>query len=243
EAFTRPKMMRALAKAGFDQSYTYFTWRTTKEELTEYFTELCQGPSRDYLRPNLFANTPDINPFHLQTGGRPAFMMRAALAATLSSAYGIYSGFELCESAALPGREEYLDSEKYEVKHRDWDAPGNIRAYIASLNRIRRENPALHDFRNLRFYNAFDDQILLYGKMTAGLDNVLLIAVNLDPHAVRGAAFELPLWEFGLPDHEALQVEDLFTGAAWQWRGKIQHVVLDPGSNPAAIWRLSRPEA
>ena len=135
EAFTRPKMMEKLAKVGFSQSYTYFTWRRTKEELTEYFTELCQGPSADYLRPNLFTNTPDINPPLLQTGGRPAFMQRATLAATLGSAYGIYSGFELCESAGLPGREEYLNSEKYEIRHRDWNAPGNIRAYISQLNR------------------------------------------------------------------------------------------------------------
>ncbi len=240
EAFTRPRMMEKLAKIGFSQSYTYFTWRSSKEELTEYFTELCQGPSSDYLRPNLFTNTPDINPPMLQTGGRPAFMQRAALAATLGSAYGIYSGFELCESAGLPGREEYLNSEKYEIRHRDWNAPGNIRAYIAQLNRIRRENPALHDFRNLTFYNAFNDQILLYGKMTASLDNVLLVAVNLDPHGPHGCDFELPLWEFKLPDDAALQVEDLFTGASWLWRGKIQHLLLDPASNPAAIWRLSR---
>ena len=240
EAFTRPKMMRKLAKVGFSQSYTYFTWRNTKYELTEYFTELCQGPSRDYLRPNLFTNTPDINPRMLQTGGRPAFMQRAALAATLSSSFGIYSGFELCESAALPGREEYLDSEKYEIRNRDWDAPGNIRSYIAQLNRIRRDNPALHDFRNLTFYNAFDDNILLYGKATESLDNFLLIAVNLDPRGPHGCDFEMPLWEFKLPDHAALQVEDLFTGARWQWRGKIQHLLLDPALNPAAIWRLSR---
>jgi starch synthase (maltosyl-transferring) len=240
EAFTRPKMMRKLAKVGFSQSYTYFTWRDTKQELTEYFTELCRGPSRDYFRPNLFTNTPDINPRRLQTGGRGAFMQRAALAATLSSAFGIYSGFELCESAPLPGREEYLDSEKYEIRRRDWDAPGNIRGYIAQLNRIRRDNPALHDFRNLIFYNVFDDQILLYGRMTPSLDNFLLVAVNLDPHGTHGAPFEMPLWEFKLPDHEALQVEDLFTGARWQWRGKLQNLVLDPAVNPAAIWRLSR---
>lgn len=240
EAFTRPKMMRKLAKVGFSQSYTYFTWRNDKEELTEYFTELCLGPSRDYLRPNLFTNTPDINPRLLQTGGRGAFMQRATLAATLSSAFGIYSGFELCESAPLPGREEYLDSEKYEIRSRNWDAPGNIRGYVARLNGIRRDNPALHDFRNITFYNVFDDKILLYGRMTPSLDNFLLVAVNLDPHGAHGGAFEMPLWEFKLPDHEALQVEDLFTGQRWQWRGKIQHLLLDPAVNPAAIWRLSR---
>ena len=239
EAFTRPKMMKKLAKVGFSQSYTYFTWRNSKSELTEYFTELCQGPSHEYLRPNLFANTPDINPLILQTGGRAAFMMRAALAATLSSAYGIYSGYELCESAALSGREEYLNSEKYEIRRRDWDQPGNIRSYISVLNRIRRDNPALHDFCNLRFYNAFDNAVLLYGKMTESRDNFLLIAVNLDPHTARAFSFELPLWEFGLADHDALQIEDLFSGASWQWRGKLQQLRLDPAVNPAAIWRLS----
>ncbi len=152
EAFTRPKMMKALAKAGFTQSYTYFTWRTTKQELTEYFTELTQTEMREYFRGNLFTNTPDILPFHLQTGGRPMFQIRAVLAATLSSVYGIYSGFELCENAALPGREEYLDSEKYQLKERDWDAPGNIKDLITKLNRIRRENRALHFYDNLRFH-------------------------------------------------------------------------------------------
>src|SRR5262249_14732184 len=186
EAFTRPKMMQALAKAGFNQSYTYFTWRNTKQELTEYLTELAESDSRDYLRPNFFINTPDINPFFLQRGGRPAFMTRAVLAATLAPAYGIYSGYELCEAAALPGREEYLDSEKYQIKRRDWDQPGNIRDYIARLNRIRRDNPALHDLANLRFYNAFDNNILLYGKMTPAQDNAILVAVNLDPHNGHG---------------------------------------------------------
>ena len=241
EAFTRPAMMRKLAKAGFSQSYTYFTWRNTKLELTEYLTELTQSEMRDYYRPNFFTNTPDINPFILQTGGRPAFMMRAALAATLSSAYGIYSGFELCEAAPLPGREEYLDSEKYEIKPRDWDQPGNIRDYITTLNRIRRENPALHDFRNLRFYNADDDQILVYGKATPSRDNVILVAVTLDPVFGRGSRFEVPLWEFGLPDGASLAVEDLFTGRRFTWHGKVQQVWLDPRVNPAAIWRLGGP--
>jgi starch synthase (maltosyl-transferring) len=241
EAFTRPKMMRKLAKAGFSQSYTYFTWRNTKHELTEYLTELAQAEMREYYRPNFFANTPDINPFILQTGGRPAFMMRAALASTLSSAYGIYSGFELCEADALPGREEYLDSEKYEIKLRDWDKPGNIRDYIATLNRIRRDNPALHDFRNLRFYNADDDQVLVYGKATAARDNVILVAVTLDPVYGRGSRFEVPLWEFGLPDNASIAVEDLFTGRRFTWHGKMQQVWLDPRVNPAAIWRLGGP--
>ena len=154
EAFTRPKMMKALAKAGFSQSYTYFTWRRTKEELTEYFTELTQTEMRNYFRGNLWPNTPDILPVHLQEGGRPEFMIRAVLAATLSSVYGIYSGFELCENMPLPGREEYLDSEKYQWKERDWDAPGNIKEWITRLNQIRRQNRALHLYDNLRFFTG-----------------------------------------------------------------------------------------
>lgn len=241
EAFTRPKMMRKLAKAGFSQSYTYFTWRNNKSELTEYLTELSQGDSSEYFRPNFFANTPDINPLILQTGGRAAFMMRAVLAATLSSSYGIYSGFELCEGTPLPNREEYLDSEKYEIKAWDWNRPGNIRDYIARLNAIRRANPALHDFRNLRFYNSDDSHVLVYGKKTAALDNFILVAVNLDPHNVRESRFELPLWEFGLPDWAGLHVVDLLGGASLWWQGKFQHLRLDPAIGPAGIWRLTRP--
>ncbi len=238
EAFTRPKMMRKLAKAGFSQSYSYFTWRNTKAELTAYLIELAQGESRHYLRPNFFTNTPDINPFFLQSGARSAFMIRAALAATLASAYGIYSGFELCEGRPLPGKEEYLDSEKYEIKAWDWDRSGNIRAYITQLNRIRRRNPALHDFRNLKFYGSSSDQVLVFGKATPDRDNVILAAVNLDPHATQSTTFEIPLWEFNLPDHTSLRVNDEFSGESWSWQGKYQQVTLDPHANPAAIWRL-----
>ncbi|MDQ3521137.1 MAG: alpha-1,4-glucan--maltose-1-phosphate maltosyltransferase, partial [Gemmatimonadota bacterium] len=158
EAFTRPKMMRVLAKAGFTQSYTYFTWRNHKKELTEYFEELAQGPMKEYFRGNLFPNTPDILPLFLQEGGRAAFMIRAVLATTLSSVYGIYSGFELCENTPLaPGKEQYLDSEKYEIKAWDWDRPGNIRPLITRLNQIRRESPALQEYDSLRFHHADDD--------------------------------------------------------------------------------------
>ena len=195
EAFTKPKMMKALAKAGFTQSYTYFTWRNTKAELTEYFTELTQTEMRDYFRGNLWPNTPDILPLHLQEGGRPAFMIRAVLAATLSSVYGIYSGFELCENAALPGREEYLDSEKYQWKERDWDAPGNIKDWITRLNRIRKENRALHLYDNLRFYRADNDAILCYGKMTPARDNIILVVVNLDPQRVRSIRMSTSRWK------------------------------------------------
>ncbi|HEV8261773.1 MAG TPA: maltotransferase domain-containing protein [Burkholderiales bacterium] len=243
EAFTRPKMMKRLAKVGFNQSYTYFTWRTTKRELTEYLTELTQEEPREYYRPNFFANTPDINPVHLQAGGRAAFIVRATLAATLSSVYGLYSGFELCEAAAIPGKEEYLNSEKYEIRVWDWDRPGNIRQHIAQLNRIRRQNPALHCLTNLRFYNAFNDQVLLYGKMTDAKDNAVLIAVNLDPHHPQECDFEVPLWEFGLPDHASIATEDLLSGRKFRWYGKMQHMHLDPRSNPCAIWRLTPMEA
>ncbi len=241
EAFTRPKMMKQLAKVGFTQSYSYFTWRNTKQELTEYLTELTQDEPKEYMRPNFFANTPDINPVYLQTSGRAGFQVRLVLAATLSTVYGIYNGFELCEGTPIPGREEYLDSEKYEIKAWDYDRPGNIRAYVARLNQIRRENPALQDFVNLRFYNAWNDNILYYGKATAAKDNIILIAVNLDPHHGQAASFEVPLWELGLPDWADVAVEDLFTGQRFTWHGKVQQVWLDPQVNPCAIWRIVPP--
>src|SRR5205807_1939933 len=193
EAFTKPKMMKALAKAGFNQSYTYFTWRTAKEELTEYFTELTQTDMREYFRGNLFTNTPDILSFHLQEGGKPMFMIRSVLAATLSSVYGIYSGFELCENAALPGREEYLDSEKYQFKERDWDAPGNIKAWISRVNRIRKENRALQLYDNLHFYRADNPSILCYAKMTKARDNIIVVVVNLDPFRSQNSYVYIPL--------------------------------------------------
>jgi len=241
EAFTRPKMMKQLAKVGFTQSYSYFTWRNTKQELTEYLTELTADEPKEYMRPNFFANTPDINPVFLQTSGRPGFQIRLVLAATLSTVYGIYNGFELCEGTPVPGKEEYLDSEKYEIKAWDYDRPGNIRDYVTRLNRIRRENPALHDFTNLRFYNAWNDNILYYGKMAAAKDNIILVAVNLDPHHAQAANFEVPLWELGLHDWADVEVEDLFTGTRFVWHGKVQHVWLDPQVNPCAIWRIMPP--
>jgi starch synthase (maltosyl-transferring) len=241
EAFTRPKMMKQLAKVGFTQSYTYFTWRNTKQELTRYLTELTQEEPKEYMRPNFFTNTPDINPVYLQTSGRPGFQARLVLAATLSTLYGIYNGFELCEGTPIPGKEEYLDSEKYEIKAWDYDRPGNIRDYVARINRIRRENPALQEFTNLQFYNAWNDSIIYYGKMTAAKDNIILIAVNLDPHDAQAAHFEVPVWELNLPDWGDVEVEDLFTGSKFVWHGKVQHVWLDPNVNPCAIWRITPP--
>lgn len=238
EAFTRPRIMEHLAKLGFSQSYTYFTWRNTKRELTDYFTELNQTPVADYFRPHCFVNTPDINPTYLHTSGRPGFLVRAALAATLSGLWGVYSGFELCEAASLKGKEEYLDSEKYEIKPRDWQAPGNIIAEITALNRIRKANPALQTHLGVKFYNAFNDQILYFAKATPNRDNVILVAVNLDPHAVQEAEIEVPLWEWKLPDHAAMAVQDLIGGTSFIWQGKIQRVRLDPQVSPYSIWRI-----
>jgi starch synthase (maltosyl-transferring) len=238
EAFTRPAMMYRLAKIGFQQSYTYFTWRNDKPELTQYLTELTQGPPKDFYRPHFFVNTPDINPHFLQTSGRPGFMIRAALAATLSGLWGMYSGFELCESAALHGKEEYLDSEKYEIRPRDWQAPGNIIAEITRLNRIRRENPALQSHLGVRFYNAFNDQVLYFGKATPDRANFILCAVSLDPHRVQETQFEAPLWEFDLPDHGVLDVEELMRGTRFSWFGKLQHWRFVPQELPFAIWRI-----
>ncbi|MEX1045272.1 MAG: alpha-1,4-glucan--maltose-1-phosphate maltosyltransferase [Chthoniobacterales bacterium] len=238
EAFTKPKMMRVLAKVGFTQSYTYFTWRNTKEELTEYFTELTTPESAEYFRPNLFTNTPDILPFFLQQGGRPAFMIRAVLAATLSPVYGIYSGFELCESAALPGREEYLDSEKYQFKPRDWDAPGNIKGLVTKLNRARRENPALQHLTNLRFHTSDNDHVIFYAKATG--DSIVLVAVNLDPRHGQTAAVEWPLWEYGLAWDADYVVEDLLTDERWTWRGARNYVQLDPEVRVAHVLRVWR---
>ena len=238
EAFTRPKVMYHLAKIGFAQSYTYFTWRDTKHDLTAYMQELTSPPVSDFFRPHFFVNTPDINPFFLQATGRPGFLIRAALAATLSGLWGMYSGFELCEAEALTGREEYLNSEKYEIKPRDWTAPDNIIREITQLNALRKAYPALQTHMGLTFYNAFNDHVLYYGKHVPGDTSRILVMVSLDAHGVRETAFEIPLWEWSLPDHEALEVEDLLSSARFIWRGKIQHERLFPDA-PYRIWRVA----
>ena len=240
EAFTRPKMMKALAKAGFNQSYTYFTWRNSKRELIEYFTELTQTEMSEYFRANLWPNTPDILPFVLQDGGRPAFMIRVLLAATLSTLYGIYSGYELCENEPLPGREEYVDSEKYQWKERDWNAPGNIKDWITRLNKIRKENRALQFYDNLRFYHADNDAILFYGKMTAARDNIILIVVNLDPHRKQNSYVNVPIDQFGQMESDVYQVHDLLSDARYTWRGRQNYVELDPEIQPAHVFRVRR---
>lgn len=237
EAFTRPALMYHLAKIGFTESYTYFTWRNTKSELTAYLTELSQTDVREYFRPHFFVNTPDINPFFLQSAGRAGFLIRAALAATTSGLWGMYSGFELCENAALAGREEYLDSEKYELKARTYDAPGNITREITQLNALRNADPVFRSQFGIAFLNAFNDNILYFSK--AGADGAyrVLVAINLDPHRTQSCDFEIPLWEWGLPDHETVLVEDLVNGDSFSWTGKMQHMTLTQ-DRPYAVWRV-----
>ncbi len=242
EAFTRPNMMYRLAKVGFSQSYTYFTWRDGKQELVDYVTELTTTAPREFYRPHFFVNTPDINPPYLQTSGRPGFRIRAVLAATLSGLFGVYSGFELCESAALPGREEYLDSEKYEIRPRDYNAPGNIVADITLLNRLRRAHPALQTHLNTRFLPAYNDNIIYYAKPEPDGTGMILVMVNLDPHQPQEANFELPLWEFGIPDDGRIAVHDLVGGYRFEWHGKTQWIRLDP-SEPYRIWRIAPGES
>ncbi|BBL80849.1 alpha-1,4-glucan:maltose-1-phosphate maltosyltransferase [Rubrobacter xylanophilus] len=241
EAFTRPKVMKALAKLGFTQSYTYFTWRNTKQELTEYLTELTMDWPKEYMRPNFFANTHDILPHILQFGGRPAFMMRLVLAATLSPTYGIYSGYELCENTPRGERGTtvyYQDSEVYEYKVWDWDRPGNIKGYIRRVNEIRRENPALQELTNLSFLPAPDDNILFYGKRSG--ENAVFVAVNLDPHDAHDTHVQFPLWELGIGEDEPYVVEELITRREIPARGSWFWVRLDPHQNPAEIFRLRR---
>ncbi|MBV4536800.1 alpha-1,4-glucan--maltose-1-phosphate maltosyltransferase [Pseudomonas urmiensis] len=240
EAFTKPAMMARLGKVGYAQSYTYFTWRTTKQELREYFEELNQPPWSQCYRPNFFVNTPDINPFFLQTSGRAGFLIRAALATMGSGLWGMYSGFELCEAAAIPGKEEYLDSEKYEIRPRDFTAPGNIVAEIAQLNRIRRQNRALQTHLGVAFFNCWNDNILYFAKRTPERDNYILVAISLDPHNVQEASFELPLWELGLDDDADTLGEDLMNGHRWTWHGKTQWMRIDPGYQPFGIWRIEK---
>jgi starch synthase (maltosyl-transferring) len=240
EAFTRPKVMKTLAKVGFAQSYSYFTWRNFKQEIIEYFTELTQTDVANYMRANLFPNTHDILPYILQQGGRPAFKMRFMLAATLSSVYGIYGGYELCENTPVPNKEEYLNSEKYEYKVWDWDRPGNIIDYITKINAVRHAHPALQEYDNLRFYQAEDPNFLCYGKSTPdGQDNILVV-VNLDPFQAHETMFHFPVEHFGLRPGEQLLVTELITGQSFFWNSGSQHVYLDPQWEPALIYSIKR---
>ena len=239
EAFTRPARMCGLAKRGFTQSYTYFTWRNSAWELREYFTELTKTEMAEYLRPNLFANTPDILHEYLQRGGRPAFRVRLVLAATLSPNYGVYSGFELCENTAVrPGSEEYLHSEKYEIRTRNWEAAGNINDDIVAINRIRRDNAALRRFTNLEFMVSENEHVLAYHKHAPGND--LLITVNLDPEHPQATMVHVPLATLGFGEDEPFPVEDLLTGSRYVWRGTRNYVRLDPAEQVAHVLRVVR---
>ncbi|MEU9981099.1 alpha-1,4-glucan--maltose-1-phosphate maltosyltransferase [Streptomyces sp. NPDC050856] len=239
EAFTRPAMMHTLAAVGFQQSYTYFTWRETKEELTEYLTEL-SGDAAAYMRPNFFVNTPDILPGHLQHGGRPAFEARAVLAATMSPTWGVYAGYELCENTPVrAGSEEYLDSEKYQLRPRDWESAERegrtITPLITALNRIRRRHPALRQLRSLRFHHADNGAVIVYSKRSGS--NVVLVVVNLDPHHTQEATVSLDMPELGLDWHETVPVRDELTGETYHW-GRANYVRLEPGVAPAHILTL-----
>ncbi|MBA2753491.1 MAG: alpha-1,4-glucan--maltose-1-phosphate maltosyltransferase [Chloroflexia bacterium] len=240
EAFTRPKVMKALAKVGFAQSYTYFTWRNFKREITDYLIELTATDVKEYLRGNFFTNTHDILPYVLQEGGRPAFKIRLVLAATLSSVYGIYSGYELCENTPVPGKEEYLNSEKYEFKVWDWDRPGNIVEYVTAINRIRREHPALHEYDNLRFHDAADETILCYSKSTPDHADTVVMIVNLDPFQPHETVIVLPIGEWGIGDGEQYRATDLLSGETFMWTGARQTVFLDPRQEPAMMLSIQR---
>ena len=240
EAFTRPRVMYYLAKSGFAQSYTYFPWRNTRAELTGYFTELTQTDVREFFRPNSWPNTPDILTEHLQWGGRPAFMGRLILAATLGASYGIYGpAFELAEGRPRkPGSEEYLDSEKYEIRPWDVERGDSLRHLIARVNRIRREHRALQSNDGLRFHEVDNDHLIAYSKATDDLDDVILTVVNLDPHHAHAGFVTLALDELGLDDDGAFQVQDLLTGAHYVWQGARNYVQLDPHSVPAHVFRV-----
>ncbi len=240
EAFTRPKVMRYLAKSGFTQSYTYFTWRNTAAELRDYLTELTATGVREYMRPNFFANTPDILHEYLVHGGRPAFAVRLILAATLSATYGIYSGFELCENTPVrPGSEEYLDSEKYQFKPRDWHQPGRLNELIARVNRIRRDHPALQQNATLAFHPADNPSLLWFSKSAppsgAGTPDRVFVVVNTDPRWLQHGWVEMPLAGLGLLPDATYEVEDLLTGARYTWRGARNYVRLDPAERAAHI--------
>jgi starch synthase (maltosyl-transferring) len=237
EAFTRPKIMRYLAKSGFDQSYTYFTWRNTREELIDYFTELTRTEVREYMRPNLFANTPDILHEYLQAGGPGAFRIRLVLAATLGATYGIYSGFELYENVPRPGVEEYLDNEKYQIRIRNWNEPGNLAPLVTRVNAIRRAHAALQSDWSLRFLGTDNHQILCYAKSDEATGDLLLIVVSLDPHRMQQGWVQAPADDVAVAHDGGYAVEDLLTGAHYAWRGEWNYVRLTP-EHPAHILRL-----
>jgi starch synthase (maltosyl-transferring) len=242
EAFTRPHVMYRLAKLGFSQSYTYFTWRNTKPEITEYFTELAQSGVREFFRPNLWPNTPDILPEVLQVGGRPAFMVRLLLAATLGANYGIYGpAFELIENAPRePGSEEYLNSEKYELKHWDLQSPASLKDFIARVNQIRRENPALQSDGTLLFHETDNPHLICYSKTSEEGLNVIIVVVNLDWAHTQAGWVTLDLKALGLETDRSFEAEDLLSGGRFLWQSPRDYVELTPLSLPGHILRIRR---
>jgi len=242
EAFTRPKIMYRLAKLGFTQSYTYFTWRNTAWEIKKYFTELIQTDVREYFRPNLWPNTPDILAEYLQTGGRPAFISRLVLAATLGASYGIYGpAFELCvDKPKEADSEEYLNAEKYEVRHWDIDNPQSLKDLIGRINRVRRENPALHSNESLRFHPTSNEQLLCYTKHSPDYSNIIIVVVNLDPHHTQAGWAEMATDKFGLDPDQAFQAHDLLSEARYLWHGRRHYLELNPQIVPAHIFRIRR---
>lgn len=240
EAFTKPKMMQALAKVGFTQSYTYFTWRETREELMDYVTELTKGQMREYYRANFWPNTPDILPYHLQNAGPAAFKIRAALASLLSSSWGIYSGYELCENAPLPGREEYLDSEKYQLKTRDWDGPGNIKAFISRLNQARREIPALQSYANIDFIPVDNEQMIAFHKWSDDGSSRVIVVINLDPKNRQETNIHLPLEKLSINYDTDFAVEDVIYEEVYTWRDSTNFVALDPRTKPVHVLKIRK---
>jgi starch synthase (maltosyl-transferring) len=242
EAFTRPKVMHRLAKLGFTQSYTYFAWKNTKWDLMQYFTEMTQTSVREFVRLNVWPNTPDILTEYLQYGGRPAFMARLILAATLSANYGIYGpAFELCEHRALrQGSEEYLDSEKYQIRAWNIGSPESLKGLVARVNEIRRENPALQSDWSLRFHTVDNDQLIVYSKASEDLSDIILVIVNLDPHYKQSGWVEVPLADFQLAPNQSYQVHDLLTGARYLWQGARNYVELNPSVLPGHIFKVRR---
>lgn len=241
EAFTIPKMMKYLAKVGFNQSYTYFTWRNTKHELSEYLNELTKSEMKYYFKGNFFATTPDILPKFLQTGGKAAFEIRLILAATLCSNYGIYQGYEICENTPFKeDSEEYLNSEKYEIKHRNFEQAGNIVDLICKINSIRSSNNALQIYDNIEFYHSNNENILCYGKRTADNSNIIVVVINLDPFNPQDDTITLPLEKFGIEDWETYKVTDLLGNANYEWKGKSNYIRLDPNHQVAHVFELRK---
>ena len=240
EAFTKPKMMQALGKVGFTQSYTYFTWRESLEEIIDYVNELTQGEMREYYRGNFWPNTPDILPHHLQHAPPAMFKVRAALAATLSTSWGMYSGYEFCENEPLTGREEYLDSEKYQITERNWNKAGNLKPFIGRLNHIRNTQSALQEYSNIRFIQSDNDRVLAFYKWSDDLQNVILVIVNLDPYEAQESTIHLPLDSMGIAEGERFAAEDLMFEEIYHWNGSANFVSLDPRTKPLHILKVAQ---